>query len=293
MAGNEIDPARFSPYHELRAARVPCGVSEAAMKTKWLLIALLTLLPLLLPFGAAAQSADEVVAKALAARGGLGRIKAVQAQRVTGTISFGVGAEGPFVVELKRPGKMHMEMTIGGQTVVRVYDGKSAGWTINPFSENKDVQPMSADDIKNISDESDFDGPLVDYKAKGNEIEFVGKEDVEGKHCYRIKLTNKKGEVRFYLFDAASYQLLKWESTRKGEDKDYPVESFFRDYRDVKGIQFAFEIDSDSPGTEQKQKIVVAKLEVDPEIEESHFGKPSPPPPSATPPPAGPGAPQT
>ena len=241
-------------------------------------MALLTLLPIILPLGAAAQTADEIVNKALAARGGVEKIKAVQAQRITGTISFGVGAEGPFMVELKRPGKMHMEMTIGDQLLVRSYDGKSAGWTINPFAESKDVQPMAGDDLKNISDESDFDGPLVDYKAKGNQIEFAGKEDVEGKPSYRIKLTNKNSDVRYYIFDASSYQLLKWEGTRKADDKEYPVESFFRDYRDVKGIKFAFEIDSDSPGTEQNQKIVVEKLEVDPQIDESHFGKPSAPP---------------
>ena len=67
---------------------------------------------------------------------------------------------------------------------------------------------MSAEDICNIADESDFDGPLVDYKEKGNQIELVGKEDVEGKPAYRLKLTSKKGEVRSYLFDAATYHLV-------------------------------------------------------------------------------------
>jgi hypothetical protein len=232
-----------------------------------------------------AQSADEIVAKALAARGGIEKLKAVQSQRISGIISFGPGAEGPFVVELKRPLKMHMEITIQGQTVTRVYNGKGEGWVINPFGDAKDAQPMSSEDLKNIADESDFDGPLVDYKEKGNQIELVGKEQVqvpgkeqtETRPAYRLKLVRKGGDTRFYIFDAESFTLLKWEGKRKAEDKEYTVESFFKDYRDVNGLKFAFEIDSDSPGSEQQQKIVIDKLELDPKIEEVRFTKPAAP----------------
>jgi outer membrane lipoprotein-sorting protein len=251
---------------------------------------------LFLPMHAAAQTADEIVTKVLAARGGVPRIKAVHSQRISGTINFGSGADGPFLVELERPGKMHIEVSVQGQTLVRSYDGKSTGWILNPFAENKAVQPMSAEDISNISDESDFDGPLVDYKQKGNLIALVGKEEVDGKPAYRLKLTNKKGEMRNYLFDAESYRLIKWEGTRKVGDKEVPWESVFHDYREVDGLQFAFEIDSDAPGTGQAQKIIADKIEVNPQIDESHFGKPTPPPappadapadsPDATPPPS-------
>ena len=246
------------------------------MKKQLLCVVLL----LLLPLTASAQTADEIVTKVLAARGGIAKIKAVHSQRITGTIDFG-GASGPFLVELARPGKMHIEVTIQGQTLIRSFDGKSAGWIINPFAPNKDVEPMSAEDISNISDESDFDGPLVDYQAKGNHIELAGKEDVEGKPAYRLKLTTKNGETRSYLFDAATFHLVRWEGTRKVGDKEVPWESLFRDYREVHGLLFAFEIDSDAPGTEQSQKIIAEKIELNPQIDESHFGKPPAP---ATPP---------
>src|SRR3984893_10779048 len=246
---------------------------------------------LFLPLQASAQTADEIVTKVLAARGGVSRIKAVHSQRISGTINFGPGADGPFLVELERPGKMHIEVTVQGQTLVRTYDGKSTGWILNPFVENKTVQPMTAEDISNISDESDFDGPLVDYKQKGNLIALVGKEDVDGQPAYRLKLTNKKGDMRNYFFDAESFRLIKWEGTRKVGDRDVPWESVFHDYREVDGIQFAFEIDSDAPGTGQAQTIIADKIEVNPQIEESHFGKPlvvvtetSADPPDATPP---------
>src|SRR5260370_11792762 len=174
------------------------------------------------PVAGAAQAADEMVKKVLDARGGTDKIKAVLSQRVTGRVSFAPGMEGTFVVELKRPQKMHTEISVESQKIIRIYDGKGNGWVVNPFAENKDVQPMSTEDLKTISDEADFDGPLVDYKAKGNQIELAGKEDLDGKPAYRLKLTSQNGEVRFYLFDASSFLLLQWEGTPKIEGKDYP-----------------------------------------------------------------------
>ena len=96
--------------------------------------------PLALP----AQTADDVINAYLKARGGLAKIKAVQTERVTGVITFAPGVEGPFFVERKRPLKMHMEITVSGQTLLRVYDGKSAGWIYNPFAPNASVVTVAA-----------------------------------------------------------------------------------------------------------------------------------------------------
>jgi outer membrane lipoprotein-sorting protein len=240
----------------------------------------------LFPLAASAQTAEEILAKSIAARGGIEKIKAVESERISGTISFGPGAEGPFVIELKRPLKLHMEVTLGGQTLVRVYDGKGAGWTVNPFAEDHNPQPMGAEELRGINDESDFDGPLVDYQSKGNTIELAGKDQVEGKAAHKIKLTEKSGDTRVYYIDASTYEVLKWEGSARIEDHDVPVENFLRDYRDVNGLQFPFEIDSDSPGSPQQRKITIDKIELDPKISESRFAKPPAPPPAASAPPS-------
>jgi outer membrane lipoprotein-sorting protein len=260
------------------------------MKTNSLWFAILFLLPV----AASAQTADEIVNKAVAARGGADRLKAVQSERITGRITFAGGLEGTFVLELKRPRKMHVEISVEGQKIIRVYDGKSAGWMVNPFAENKDVQPMSVEDLRSIADESDFDGPLVDYKAKGSQIELAGKEDLDGKPVYRLKLTNKNGDVRFYLFDASSFFVLKWEGVRKVEDKEFPWESFFSDFRDVQGLKYPFKIDQGSPGTEIQQNLITEKIEINAQIEDARFAKPvlpEAPAPAASPAPASPPSP--
>ncbi len=252
------------------------------MRLRNLCIALL----FLLPAAASAQTADEILAKVLAARGGLDKLRAVNSERVSGQISFG-DVTGPFAVELKRPLKMHMQLTIQDKTMVRVYDGKSQGWANNPFAGKMDPEAMSEDELKNITEESDFDGPLMDYKSKGNQVELVGKDKFNDKDVWRLKLTTKNGDVRYYLFDADSFLLLKWEGKRKNLGQELPVESHFSDYREVGGLKFAFAIDSGSSPTELTQKIRIEKVELNPELSDAEFGKPSTPPqpsaPAATP----------
>jgi outer membrane lipoprotein-sorting protein len=254
------------------------------MKLKSLCIALFFLLPALLPTSASAQTVEEVIAKVIAARGGLHKMRAIHSERVSGKISFGE-VTGPFVVELKRPLKMHMQLTVQNQTMVRVYDGKSQGWANNPFAGKMNPDVMSEEELKNITEESDFDGPLVDYKSKGNQVELVGKDKVNDKDAWRLKLTTKHGDVRSYLFDANSFFLLKWEGKRKYEGQEIPVESYFSDYREVGGLKFAFAIDSGSSATDITQKIRIEKIELNPELNDAEFTKPPTPAQPGSPPP--------
>ena len=86
---------------------------------------------LLYPGCLPAQTVDEIINAYLKARGGLAKLRSVQTERFTGTVTFVPGVEGPFFVERKRPLKMRMEMTLNSQTLIRVYDGnRAAGCTI-------------------------------------------------------------------------------------------------------------------------------------------------------------------
>jgi len=241
-------------------------------------LGLLAALGIALGQPAAAQTADEIVAKVLAARGGLEKAKAVQTERITGTIYFNPEMYGPFLAEFKRPGKMHNEVTVRDKTVVRTFNGKDGGWVINPFAGKNAPEPMSADDVKDAANESDFDGPLVDSKAKGNTIELAGTEKVEGRDAYILKVTHKDGTVSNYSFDSETYLLAKWSGTDTIKDETVTRETFFHDYREVGGLKFAFELVSYNPGSEEPQRIVVEKIELDPQIDDSHFDKPPAPP---------------
>ena len=81
--------------------------------------------------------------------------------------------------------------------------------------------------------------------------------------------------MRYYLFDATTFLVLKWEGKRHADGKEFPIESYFSDYRDVGGLKFAFRIDSGSSPTDLTQKIIVDKIEVNPQVPDSEFAKPA------------------
>ncbi len=239
--------------------------------------AILAAIQLAQPTSSLAQTSDELVAKVLEARGGLAKAKAVKSERITGTIYFTQDLYGPFIAEFKRPGKMHNEVTIQDKTVVRAFNGKDGGWMINPFAGKNAPEPLSADDVKDARNEADFDGPLVDSKTKGIVIELAGKEKVEGKDAYILKVTHKDGQTSSYSFDANTYLLVKWSGIENVNGEAVTRETYFHDYRDVGGLKFAFELVSNNPQAQVTQRIIVDKIELDPEIDDSRFEKPAAP----------------
>jgi len=260
------------------------GIAQRALVLATFLFGLHVGLELSCPVGASAQTTDEIVAKVLAARGGLEKAKAVQTERITGTIYFNAEMYGPFLAEFKRPGKMHNEVTIQNRTVVRSFNGKDAGWVTNPFVGKDTPEAMSAEEVKDAVNEADFDGPLVDAKAKGNTIELVGTERVEGRDAYILKVTHKDGQMSSYSFDAKTFLLAKWSGADTVNGENVTRETYFHDYRDVGGLKFAFELVSNTPGADVTQRIVVDKIELDPQIDDGRFGKPlaAPAPPAAS-----------
>jgi hypothetical protein len=260
-------------------------LANTSLHRKSLLQLALLFLPAFLfhPSAAPAQTADDIINAYLKARGGLAKIRAIQTERVSGTITFGPGIEGPFFVERKRPLKMHLEITVNGQTLIRVYDGKSAGWIYNPFAPNAAVAPMTQEDLRGIADEADFEGPFIDYKAKGSQIEYVGKDEVDGKPAQKVKLTGKEGDVSYYLFDASTGLILRWQGMRKVNDKNVPWETYFRDFRPVEGLKYPFLVESGAVGSDQIQKIAATKIEINIPIQDSEFGEPKVPTPAVAP----------
>jgi hypothetical protein len=223
--------------------------------------------------GLHAQSVDEIIAKALAARGGVPAIRALETERLTGHISFAQAPAGPFVVEIKRPGKMREEIGFGQKTLVQTTDGTS-GWKLMITSGTGDPVALTAGEVRNMAGGADIDGPLLDHAKKGNQVELVGKERVGDQDAYKLKVTGKTGDVRYDYIDAKSFLEIKWEGQVENAGEKNTFASYFSDYRKLNGVMFAFVITSGTADHPNGQKIVFDKVEVNLPLEESLFGKP-------------------
>jgi outer membrane lipoprotein-sorting protein len=222
---------------------------------------------------ASAQTLDEILARNLKAKGGLDKMKAAQTIRMTGTMTVGPGMEAPFVMEMKRPNMMRMEFTLQGMTGVQAFDGKT-GWQLMPFSGRKDPEPLPEDALKQVEEQADFDGPLVDYKAKGHALELVGKEKVEGSDAYKLKLMLKNGDVRYIFLDADQYLEVRTEGKTNIRGTDVEAESTIGDYKEVGGLMFPHALESGQKGSPQKMKMTIQKIELNVPIDDARFKMP-------------------
>jgi outer membrane lipoprotein-sorting protein len=222
---------------------------------------------------ASAQTVDEIIAKYIQARGGMEKLKAAKSIRYTGKITVGPGMEAPVVLEQKRPNSVRIEFTLQGMTGVQAYDGKT-GWSIMPFGGKKDPEPMGEDDLKEATEQADFDGPIIDYKQKGNTVEYVGKEKVEGTDTFKLKVTLKTGDVRYIYLDADSYLTIKEEGKRTIRGTEREFETTLGDYKDVDGLILPHSMEAGSKGSEQKQKIMIEKVEINPVLDDARFKMP-------------------
>jgi len=233
----------------------------------------LSLLVLLaVPSTTLAQSLDEVLQRYFQAAGGLDKMKAVRATRVSGRMSLGQGIEATFVRTGKRPNKVRLEFTVQGVTGIQAYDGENA-WMLMPFMGQTQPELMPPDLARSMQEEADFDGPLVDYRAKGHQVELVGRESVEGTPAFKLKVTLKSGDVSFYYLDAEYYLPLRTESTRRFQGQELKVVTSFGDYKEVGGLMMphAITVTGQGPGTQQ---LIIEKVELNPEIPDDHFRMP-------------------
>ena len=220
-----------------------------------------------------AQTVDEVIAKNVQAHGGMEKLKSVRSRRITAKFSAGSFKAAIQQVN-KRPAEVREEFIIQGMTQVSAYDGKT-GWRVNPFEGRKDPELLSEDDMKDLVVESDIDGPLVDYQQKGHKAELVGHDPVEGTDCYKIKLTLKNGDVRYYYLDADSFLELKLETQTTVRGTIQESETYYGDYEQVQGIYYPFAIESGQKGETSRVKIAVDKIELNPPLEDALFSVPA------------------
>lgn len=227
---------------------------------------------------ASGQTADELVARNIAARGGLDNLKAIRSMRLTGTMKTG-DQTLPSVLELKRPNKSRWEFTLDGQTGVQAFDGKT-GWMWIPFAGQTEPQAMSDQEKKDAEQQADMDGPLVDYKSKGSKIELAGHDAAFRPQDWKLKVTLKSGEVRDVYLDPKTFLQTESVMTRNLDGADVEIRSEVGDYRKVGAVVLPHSFTATTHDGET-QSLKFDKIELDVPINDGRFRMPAPPKPAA------------
>jgi len=234
--------------------------------SKWMIgFAFAALLP--------AQTAEELVAKNIQARGGLEKLRAIQTLRMSGRLQ-----EGSFMAQLgqdaKAPDLLRQVITLQGMNMIQAYDGTS-GWQISPFSGRKDPELVGEEELRGLQEEADFYGPLVDYQAKGNTIEYLGHDTVDGDDAFRLKVTLKNGDIVYYYLDPETFLEIRVEKQMfiHGSVRESYTE--MGAYKLVAGVYFPFSLVSGSPRNPGGgAKITIDKIEANVPMDAAEFKMP-------------------
>jgi outer membrane lipoprotein-sorting protein len=242
------------------------------MKTAALTVSLLAVAVIGAP-----QTADQVVSRYLEARGGAARLKSVVTLRLKGHMRLG-DIDAPFALELKRPHKMRTEFTINGQTGVQAYDGTS-GWSVAPLP-GEPARAMGPDEEREAREQADVDlSPLVDSKAKGYTVTLQGREKLSGGDAWKLLIRGSDGQERLLYLDTRTHLVVRTEETRDLDGQPVPFVTELGDYRSVDGLVYPHRMDTGPKGQpEQRQRLEIDTVEVNPEIDDARFEKPKSPP---------------
>lgn len=224
-----------------------------------------------------AYTADELAAKNVAAKGGAERLAAIHSLRMSGKLLVnGDQLQLGYVALMQRPDSLRYEAQLQGLTLVQAYDG-TQGWKINPFQGRKDPEKMAADDAKDLAeDAADFTGALVDYKAKGYKLDYLGTEDVDGTDAHKLRVTRPNGDISFVYLDPDYF--LEIRTINRRIEHGIPVETVtdYGDYEKVAGVYLPFEQVSGPKGSSDRQKVEFDKAQANPALDASLFRFPAP-----------------
>lgn len=220
-----------------------------------------------------AQTLDEILDQHFAAMGGKDKLAAIQSMKMSGHQQAGP-QELPFTIYWKRPEKVRTEFQMQGMTGIQAYDGTQA-WMIMPFLGKTEPEAMTGDDLRTMQNQADMvEGPLLNWKEKGNQVELMGKENVEGTEAWKLKITRKTGDVSYAYLDTDSMLQIKSEATLKRGDQEVEIEGSLGDYKEVDGLLFPHSIEQKAKGAPAGSMITVDSIVLNGDVDDSLFTMP-------------------
>ncbi len=228
---------------------------------------------------AAAQNADDIAEKYLAAIGGRSALAKLKSRHLTGnvTVATPVGnISGSVETFNQSPNKSRTlikldlsAMGMGQATIDQRFDGDS-GYSMDSLQGNREITGSQLDNLKNTI----FPTPFLDYKQRGATLEFIRQDKLGERNTNVVLLKPKTGSPLQAFIDAETNLLLRTiiNVTVPQLGTEVQQTSDFSDYRDVDGVKVAFQVKNSS--SIQTISVTAAKVEHNVDIDSTMFAKP-------------------
>ncbi len=124
-------------------------------------------------------------------------------------------------------------------------------------------------------DAADFAGVLVDYKAKGYTLDYLGTEDVDGTDAYKVRVTRPNGDITYVFLDPDYFLEIRTITRRIQHGIPRETVTDYGDYERVNGVYYPFAQASGPNGSSDRNKVQFDKAEGNTSPDESLFRFPA------------------
>ena len=233
---------------------------------------------LFIAHAAAAQTADEIIEKSIAAMGGRAALEKVKTRLMTGELSIGTPVgdiSGTLEMYAAVPNKQRTvikadltSLGAGPLLIDQRFDG-TAGYAIDTMQGNREITGTQLENMR----AQGFPHPFLNYKASGMSVKLGAKEQIQGKDMYVLTFEPTAGLPIKQYVDAATFlparTIVTADIPQMGRMEQMIDPS---DYRAVDGVQIAHKLVLTN--AMQSITMTIKKVENNLTLDEKMFVKP-------------------
>jgi hypothetical protein len=129
--------------------------------------------------------------------------------------------------------------------------------------------------LREAAGSADLYGLLFDYAPRGHTVELLGREPIQGRDAFKLKVTLPGGAVRWVYLDAESALEVKVEALRTLGGRERRVETFYHDWQAAGGLLIPRRHETRTEGANKLHLLTVESVRVNPPLDDSRFAMPA------------------
>lgn len=226
---------------------------------------------------AAELTADGIVARNQAARGGLAAWRKVETMVWIGHIesAHAPSPSMPFTLEQKRPDKTRLQIEALGYRAERVFDG-ARGWKVPPNREPSQAVPYTAEEVSYARAGPGLDGPLIGGAARRAPVTLESLDEIGKRRAYHLKVHPAEGGDEDVWVDAETWLEVRLDRMAGGPGgAQRRVSMTYGDYRTVDGLKIPFLIETGGGPGATPDRMQIDRVVLNAPVDDSAFSNPA------------------
>jgi hypothetical protein len=182
---------------------------------------------------AKAQNADEIIQKHIDAIGGTANWNKVSSMKLTGSMNV-QGMEINVIQTVLNDKGMRLDISVMGSDGYNIIT-PTGGWSYMPFTGVDSVIALPAEQLKAAKGKLNMKTSQLVDKAQIGKAEYIGKDTMNSVACYKLKVTDKEGNIQTCYIDAATYYMVRAEAKVKVKDEEIEDGVTFSNFQKQQG----------------------------------------------------------